>query len=193
MGRGAKMKLKIGIMGSGRRDLPSHIRNLAFKVGKAVAEHNCILINGACYGMPHEAAVGAKKADGFVVGISPAKDMDEHACHYKFPKNDFDLLIFSGFGFAGRNLQNISSCDGVILINGSSGTLNEFSIAYDEGRVIGVMEGSGGIADHTKEIIAICNKETGATMVYEKDPNLLVKKVILAIRRRGQKTVRRLG
>jgi uncharacterized protein (TIGR00725 family) len=187
------MKLKIGIMGSGRKDLPKHIKELAFKVGKAVAEHNCILINGACYGMPHEAAQGARKADGFVVGISPAKDMDEHVCHYNFPKDDFDLLIFSGFGFAGRNLQNISSCDGVILINGSSGTLNEFSIAYDEGRVIGVMEGSGGIADHTKEIIDICNKETGATMIYDKDPNTLVKKVIIAIRKRGQKTVRRLG
>ncbi|MFH1182520.1 MAG: hypothetical protein V1702_06180 [Candidatus Woesearchaeota archaeon] len=186
------MKLKIGIMGSGRTDLPKHIRSLAFKVGKSVAEHNCILINGACYGVPHEAAQGAKKADGFVVGISPAKDLHEHVHHYNFPKDDFDVLIYSGFGFKGRNVLNISSCDAVILINGSSGTLNEFSIAYDEGRVIGVMEGSGGIADRTKEIINICNKETGATMIYDKDPNRLVKKVILAIRKRGQNTVRRL-
>lgn len=185
------MKLKIGIMGSGRKDLPKHIRELAFKVGKSVAEHNCILINGACYGMPHEAAQGAKKADGFIVGISPAKDMQEHAIRYKFPKDDFDLIIFSGFGFKGRNVLNISSCDAVILINGSSGTLNEFSIAYDEGRVIGVMEGSGGISDHTKEIINICNKETGATMIYDKDPNNLVKRVIKAVRKRGQRIVRR--
>ena len=185
------MKLKIGVMGSGKVRQSEKVGKLAFDVGKSIAEHNCILINGACMGVPYEASKGAKKRDGFVVGISPAKDMDEHIKHYKFPTNNFDLLIFSGFGFKGRNVLNVSSCDGVIVINGSTGTLNEFSLAYDEGRVIGVLEGSGGITDRVREIVDICNKHTGATMIYEKDPKLLVKKVIIAIRKRGTNFARR--
>ncbi|MBN2453933.1 hypothetical protein JXB11_00135 [Candidatus Woesearchaeota archaeon] len=185
------MKLKIGIIGSGTPRLPEKVKRLAFRTGKAIAEHNCILVNGACTGVPYESSKGAKKADGFVVGISPAKDMDEHLKHYKFPQDKFDVLIFSGFGFKGRNVLNVSSADCIIMICGSTGTLNEFSIAYDEGRVIGVLLGSGGISDQVREIIRLCNKETGATMIYEKDPYILVKKVILATRKRGNNFARR--
>jgi hypothetical protein len=185
------MKLKIGVMGTGSPKLPESVKKLAYKVGKSIAEHNCILVNGACLGVPYEASKGAKKAEGFVVGISPAKELEEHIKRYKFPTDKFDVLIFSGFGFKGRNVLNVSSCDGVILVNGSVGTLNEFSIAYDEGRVIGVLEGSGGIADHIREIIEICHKETGATMIYESNAHKLVRKVIIAIRKRGIDLARR--
>jgi hypothetical protein len=185
------MKLKIGVMGTSNPKLPMNVRKLAYNVGKSIAQHNCILVNGASLGVPYESSKGAKKADGFVVGISPAKDIDQHVNQYKLPTDKFDLLIFSGFGYKGRNVLNISSCDGVIIVNGSYGTLNEFSIACDEGRVIGVLEGSGGIADHIREIVDICKKETGATLIYEKDVHQLVRKVIIAIRKRGTHVARR--
>ena len=185
------MKLKIGVLGSGKPRLPEKVRKLSYQVGKTIAEHNCILVNGACRGVPYEASKGAKKADGFVVGVSPAKDLDEHIERYKFPTDKFDLLIFSGFGFKGRNVLNVSSCDGVILVNGSIGTLNEFTIAYDEGRVIGVLEGSGGVTDQVRKIIELCNKKTGATLIYDENAKKLVKKVIIAIRKRGTNFARR--
>ena len=87
----------------------------------------------------------------------------------------------------GRNVVNVSNCDAVIIIGGHVGTLNEFTIAYDEGMVVGIMQGSGGIADFIDDIIKIASKKTGATVIYEKDPHELVRKVIVEISRRDKK------
>jgi hypothetical protein len=56
--------------------------------------------------------------------------------------------------------------------------LNEFTIAYDEGKIIGILERTGGISDHLRKIIRICNKETGAKILYDSDPKKLVEKVL---------------
>jgi hypothetical protein len=50
----------------------------------------------------------------------------------------------------GREIENIRSCDVIIFAGGRSGTLGEFAIAYDEAKVIGVLEGTGGITEHLK-------------------------------------------
>lgn len=185
------MKLKIGVMGSalerGEADIPQSGKNLAFEVGKAIANHNCIFVNGACGGIPELAAKGARSADGFLMGISPAENFHEHTHKYNFPYKDFDIIFYTGFGFKGRNVVNVSNCDAVIIVSGHMGTLNEFSIAYDEGMVIGLMRGSGGIADFADEIIKIANKKTGAIVVEDTDPHNLVKKVITEIRKRQAK------
>lgn len=157
---------------------------LAYELGKEIARHNCILINGACRGIPYEAAKGAKNNDGLVIGVSPAKDINEHIKKYNFPTDKYDILFYTGFGFKGRNVVNVSNCDAIIVVSGHVGTLNEFTIAYDEGMIVGVMEGSGGIADHLKEIIKICSKKTGAVVVYGKKPHKLLKKVLEAIAKR---------
>ena len=183
------MKPKIGIIGSANERgkggrISALATRLAYTLGKEIAKHNCILINGACSGIPDEAAKGAKDGDGFVIGISPAKDLEEHARRYKFPTKYYDVLIFTGFGFKGRNVVNVSNCDAVILVAGRVGTLNEFTIAYDEGQIIGIMQGSGGISDYIKKIIKITNKRTGAKVFYDKDPHRLVKKLLVEVMRR---------
>ena len=182
------MKLKIGVMGSALEKqttkIPSKAKKLAFEVGKAIAQHNCILINGACGGIPQLAAKGACSRDGYVIGISPAENLHEHIHRYKFPTKEFDIIFFTGFGFKGRNVVNVSNCDTVIIVAGSMGTLNEFSIAYDEGMIIGVMQGSGGFADFSKELIKKIKKKTGALVYYDTDPHKLVRKIIKAVSRR---------
>ncbi|MBI4175917.1 MAG: LOG family protein [Candidatus Aenigmarchaeota archaeon] len=183
------MKPKIGIMGSAneRRTggvISSKAKRLAYELGKEIARHNCILINGACSGIPEESAKGAKENDGFVIGVSPAKDMEEHARRYKFPVRHYDVIIYTGFGFKGRNVVNVSNCDAVIIVAGRVGTLNEFTIAYDEGKVIGVMQGSGGIADFVRRIIQVANKRTGARVFYDSDPHRLVKTLLVEVQRR---------
>ena len=181
------MKLKIGIMGSGLEKggdkITKKAKQLAWQIGREVAKHNCILVNGACYGIPYLASKGAKEADGMVIGVSPAENLHEHIHKYKFPTNVYDILFYTGFGFKGRNVVNVSSCDAIIVASGHVGTLNEFTIAYDEGMIIGVMQGSAGIADFIDDIIKIANKKTGAQMIYDKDPHRLVKRVIAAIRK----------
>jgi uncharacterized protein (TIGR00725 family) len=183
------MKLKIGIMGSGLEKggdkITGKAKKLAYDLGKEIARHNCILVNGACRGIPYIASKGAKSADGFVVGVSPAENYHEHVHKYKFPVDVYDILFYTGFGFKGRNVVNVSNCDAIIVVSGHVGTLNEFTIAYDEGMIIGVMQGSSGIADFIDDIIKIANKKTGAKLIYHKDSHELVRKVIAAIKRQN--------
>lgn len=182
------MKLKIGVMGSGlekgEQNLSKKSLQLAYAVGREVARHNCILVNGACQGIPYEASKGAKSADGFVMGVSPAENLHEHIHKYKFPTDTYDIIVYTGFGFKGRNVVNVTNCDAVIIVGGHVGTLNEFTIAYDEGMVVGVMQGSGGIADFIDDIIKIASKRTGAAVIYDKDPHDLIRKVIIEIMKR---------
>jgi hypothetical protein len=77
----------------------------------------------------------------------------------------------------GREIENIRTCDVVIFAGGRSGTLGEFAIAYDEGKVIGVLEGTGGITEHLDEIIKMVEKNTGARVCYDADPERLLDKL----------------
>jgi uncharacterized protein (TIGR00725 family) len=155
-------------------------RQRAREVGRAIAEHDCVLVTGACPGLPYDAVCGCKEAGGLTAGISPALDLHEHITRYKSPYEEFDVMVYTGDGLMGREVTGIRSCDIVILIGGRSGTLGEFAIAYDEGKVIGVLSETGGIADHVDELIEIINKKTGAILVFEPDPRTLMAKVVRA-------------
>ncbi|RMF42128.1 MAG: YHS domain-containing protein [Planctomycetota bacterium] len=172
------MRLKIGVMGGAASDIPSVHLEKAFQLGKAIAAADCIVITGACPGLPLAAARGAKKNDGMVIGISPALSLDEHAFKYESPTLAHDVLIFTGSGLMGREVVNIRTSDIVVIVGGSSGTLGELAIAYDEGKLIGVLTGTGGISDLVQDILAACKKETGARVVYDFDPRKLVDQLL---------------
>jgi len=78
----------------------------------------------------------------------------------------------------GREITNIRSCDIVVIAGGRTGTLGELAIAYDEGRLIGVLTGTGGITVMVEEIIRICQKDTGACVLYDDDPPRLIDRLI---------------
>ena len=172
------MKLKIGVMGSATGFLSKAQRSLAYELGQAIAENDCITITGACPGLPFESAKGATAAGGVVVGISPALSEWEHIYKYDSPVECHDVLIYTGSGLMGREVVNIRSSDIVVIIGGRSGTLGEFSIAYDEGKLIGVLLGSGGITSAIKSIVRIVRKRTGARVIYGNDPHELVRRLI---------------
>jgi hypothetical protein len=178
------MNLKIGVMGSATgRLFPKH-RTLAFDLGRVIAEEGCITVTGACPGLPLESARGAHSAGGLVVGISPGLSEWEHVHKYRSPVAWHDILIFTGSGLMGREVVNIRSSDIVVIAGGRSGTLGEFSIAYDEGKLIGVLEGTGGITSEIKTIVSIIRKKTGAKVIYDADPQNLVRKLIEYYRRK---------
>lgn len=172
------MKLAIGVMGSSAPTSAAELDQRLAELGKAIASHDCTLITGACPGLPYAAVKGAKAAGGLVVGISPGLSRDEHIRRYESPVEGFDVIIFTGSGLMGREVENIRSSDIVIIAGGHSGTLGEFAIAYDEGKLIGVLEGSGGVADNVRELVRICDKRTGAVVIYDHDPRELVARLI---------------
>jgi len=172
------MKLTIGVMGSSGGTLGEAVCRKAYQLGEAIAERDAILITGGCPGLPYEAVRGAKAKGGLVVGISPGLSIDEHRGKYASPVEGFDVLIYTGSGLMGREITNIRSCDIVVIAGGRTGTLGELAIAYDEGRLIGVLTGTGGITEIVAEILRVSGKETGACVLYDDDPVKLVDRLI---------------
>jgi uncharacterized protein (TIGR00725 family) len=170
-------KMTIGVMGSAGGFVEEQVRVCIRNLGTAIAHRGYVLITGACPGLPHEAVLGAKKEGGVVVGISPALNLQEHIIKYHSPTRCYDAIIYTGSGLMGREIENIRSCDVVIFAGGRSGTLGEFAIAYDEGKVIGVLTGTGGITEHLETIIAMINKKTGASVCYDSEPDALLDKL----------------
>lgn len=172
------MKLTIGVMGSSGGNLGDDVCRKAYQLGEAIAERDAILITGGCPGLPYEAVQGAKAKGGLVVGISPGLSIDEHRGKYSSPVAGFDLLIYTGSGLMGREITSIRSCDIIVIVGGRTGTLGELAIAYDEGRLIGVLTGTGGITEIVETIIRTSGKDTGACVLYDDDPDKLIDRLI---------------
>jgi len=172
------MKLTVGVMGASGGALSEVVRQKAYRLGEAIAERDAILVTGGCPGLPYEAVRGAKSKGGLVVGISPGLSVDEHQGKYGSPVDGFDLLIYTGSGLMGREITSIRSCDIIVIVGGRTGTLGELAIAYDEGRLIGVLTGTGGITEIVETIIRISEKDTGARVLYDDDPKKLIERVV---------------
>jgi uncharacterized protein (TIGR00725 family) len=184
-GGGRQLRLVIGVVGSAGGRIPASARRKARQLGEEIAAAGYLLLTGACPGLPYEAAKGAKRRGGLSIGISPALSREEHETDYRSPSDQYDILIYTGSGLMGREITAIRSCDIVIVIGGRSGTLGEFSIAYDEGRTLGVLTGTDGVADHVDELLAIIRKNTGAVVVSDDDPQRLLARVVRSHRARG--------
>ncbi len=177
-GRIEALKIKIGVMGSAGGKLRENVRERVYRLGREIAGHDCVVITGGCPGLPFEATRGAKEAGGMTIGISPGLDLEEHVNRYHSPVDFTDILIFTGSGLMGREVIAVRSCDILIIVGGRSGTLGEFSIAYDEGKVIGVLDGTGGITTEIRDIVRAIKKDTGSRIVYNSNPAVLVDKLV---------------
>ncbi len=171
------IRLAVGVMGSASHDVPSQASEAAYGLGRAIAMRGYILITGACPGLPYACARGARDHGGLSVGISPALSLDEHVHKYLSPSDVYDVLIYTGSGLMGREVTNIHSSDMVVIVGGRSGTLGEFAIAYDEGKLIGVLAGTGGVTEQISAIVAGLGKNTGARVIYDSDPAHLIEQL----------------
>ena len=151
-------------------------------LGEEIVKRGAVLVNGATTGFPMWAAIGAKDAGGFTIGLSPAGTEKEHIEHYNLPVDYMDIIIYTCFGYSGRNLLLTKSADAIIVGCGRWGTLNEFTVALEDGKPIGVLEGSGGSTELIKDIIARSNRGSG-NIVYDPDPKNLVDKVFKLIQK----------
>lgn len=88
------------------------------------------------------------------------------------------MIIYTGAGFMERDIINIRTSDGVVIVGGGVGTLNELTIAYDEGRPIGIVTNSGGISNSVPHIIEdLCHRKMAPNMVMDDDPVVLLDKL----------------
>ncbi len=169
-------KYKIGVSGSARNNCAPGAFAKAREVGRQIALAGAICVTGDTVGVPHAAAHGAKAAHGITAGVSPAISRVEHERKYHLPKDELDIIIYTGFQYSGRNLLFIRACDAVIFICGRIGTLNEFTIAFEDKKPIGILVGTGGIVDEIEHLLALSKRGKGR-IVYDTDPKQLVQKV----------------
>ncbi len=169
--------------------LPLELLKLARDTGREVALHGCILVTGACMGTPQEASFGAREVGGQVIAFSPAATIEEHlAPPISYPELPEGVeLRLTGQGKEGRIVTAISFCDAVIACSGSVGTSIEILMAYQQGKVIGILKGSGGAADLLPSFIDQLGKKTGAVVIEDNDPRLLMEKIFGELKARENK------
>jgi uncharacterized protein (TIGR00725 family) len=171
-------QIRIGVMGSAAKIDQPELAQQCRELGRAIALQGCCVLTGACPGMPHEVVLGAKAAGGPSMGISPAVDLKEHVKTFASPYREYDVMIYTGLGLMGRELINIRSSDIVVVVGGRCGTLGEFAIAYEEGKLIGVLTGTGGITSVLPKLVDTLAKKTGSEVLYDPDPQNLVMRLL---------------
>src|ERR1043166_3429714 len=139
------MNYKIAVSGSASNNCSKGAFKKAYEVGRKIGLHGCVLITGATIGVPAWATRGAKSVGGISIGLSPAVSKQAHVHTYRLPTKYMDLIIYTGFDYSGRNMLMTRSSDGVIVICGRIGTLNEFTTAFEDRRVVGILTGTGGV------------------------------------------------
>src|SRR5258705_3607298 len=172
------MRINVGVMGSAseirRPDAEVALTEKATRLATAIASRNVILFTGATTGIVYLVGKIARQAGAFHVGISPGCNQREHLDHYKLPLDACDAIVYTGFGLKGRNVVLVRSCDVVLFIAGAMGSLNEFTIAHDEGKIIGCLTGTGGVADEADYLLKKFSKDTGARVFQDDDPGNLL-------------------
>ena len=110
----------------GESDPQTSLANLAFELGRGIAERGAVLICGGLTGVMEHAARGARSAGGLTIGLLPGEDPAE--------ANEYiDVAIASGLGHA-RNAILARTADGVVALGGGLGTLSEIALALRNGR-----------------------------------------------------------
>ena len=149
----------------------------AKEVGREIACKGAIITTGATTGFPLYAAMGAKDECGFSIGFSPAATEREHAETYKLPLDYMDVVVYTGFGYSGRDLLLVRSSDAVVIGCGLIGTLNEFSVAFEDHRPIGILEGTWKTDEILRHVIESAHRPNNK-VIFDSDPKALVEQLV---------------
>lgn len=155
--------------------------NKAKELGREIVKSGAVLVMGATTGFPLWTAMGAKEAGGFVIGFSPAASEREHVEAYKLPLDYMDLIVYTGFGYSGRDLLLTRSSDAVICGCGRVGTIHQFTVAFDDQKPIGIYEGPWEMGEELKDIV-VKSHRVHNRIVSGLDPKKLVADLTLLVK-----------
>lgn len=171
-------KYQICVSGSAKGQSVEQGRELAKAIGQSLAKAGHSLLTGATTGLPEYAALAYKNAGGIAsLGVSPAATKIEHVLKYRLPTDCFDVVLYTGLHYVGRDALLINSADAVISIGGRMGTLHEFTIAMETRTPIAFLEGAGGISDEIVKLLDALPNVDPELVIFEKDPDNLVGKL----------------
>lgn len=170
--------IKIGVSGTADpTPFGLEVLEKAKEIGREIATQGGIITTGATTGFPLYSAMGAKDVCGFSIGFSPAATEREHVEVYKLPTDFMDVVLYTGFGYAGRDLLFVRSSDAMIIGPGRVGTLNEFAVSFEDRRPIGVLEGAWKTDEFLHEVIKAAHRPNDF-IAFDSDPKALVERLI---------------
>lgn len=153
-------------------------KELAVRLGAAIADSGHVLTTGATVGLPYYAAQGAKGSGGMSIGFSPAGSIKEHMKKYRLPSRYFDYINYTGMSYVGRDVYLVQSSDAVITVGGRFGSLHEFTTALEAGIPCGVLLGSGGAADLIPQLMDVLEPPNKGAVLFAHNPEELVNNMI---------------
>lgn len=167
---------QICVSGAAKGESVEEGKELARELGAAIAIAGHALMTGATVGLPNYAAEGYKAAGGKMsFGISPASSKVEHVRKYRLPTEAYDVILYSGLHYVGRDSLLITSSDAVVSIGGRLGTLHEFTIAMESDTPIGFLQGAGGISNEINALLELAQPlKPGSTILFDTDPQKLI-------------------
>ena len=197
------MTYKIGVYGSNVSE-GERAEALGEELGRMLARYHCIVITGACSGMPYIVAHEAAQHGAEVWGFTPELNAEAHRRAYPndditiykrllyVPPNYKELFMTNpkseALDWAGRlkyrNVISTINSDAGIIISGGWGTLNEFTNLIYDGKPIGVLSGTGGLADELPAFYPKLRKKSQSVAVFENDPEKLVAELITTLHKR---------
>ena len=139
----------------GESDPQTSLADLAFELGRGIAERNAVLVCGGLTGVMEHAARGARDAGGLTIGLLPGEDPDE--------ANEYiDIAIATGLTHA-RNAILARAADGIVAVGGGLGTLSEIALALRNRRpTIGIKTWRFDRQDRTEPELPVAKNATEA-------------------------------
>ena len=176
------MKYKFVVSGAANTSFCcSDAKKKAYQIGQEIVRQGGILVTGATTGIPHLSAKGATEEGGISIGISPAATYAAHVKTYHLPTDFFEFIIYTGFDYSGRNLILTKAADAVIIICGGFGTLNEFTIALEDDKPIGILSGTCGASDEIYNLLKNIkdpHHHGAGKLVFSSNPKELITQLI---------------
>jgi uncharacterized protein (TIGR00725 family) len=122
------LRTVIGIMGPGESATPED-NEIAFDLGKSIAEHGWLLLTGGrSFGVMDAAMKGAHEANGLTIGILP----NDNAVN---SSDNADIKILTGMGSA-RNMINVLSSHIIVVVGMAAGTASEVALALKSNKKV---------------------------------------------------------
>lgn len=115
----------------GAEDAPQEILDSAKNLGSQLAKQGAVLVTGAVGGFGMWAAMGAHESGGYTLGFSPASSKDEHENHFRQPTDYLQTVVYTGFGYLGRDLLVARSVDAVVIGLSDDKTIHELLLAHE--------------------------------------------------------------
>ncbi len=172
------LNIKIGVSGAAETGhCGLHALDKAKELGREIVRQGAVLVTGATSGFPLWSAMGAKEEHGVTIGLSPAASEREHLTVYRLPIDYLDITIYTGFGYPGRDLLFTRTCDALVIGCGRIGTIHEFTIAFEDGKPVGVLEGEWDMGGEIKEILEKGHRPN-QKIIFDSDPARLVSRLI---------------